>query len=96
MASKTIILCCIFMLLTQEMNADIFYKDKTTNVQPASLNEGVNTISPVNPQPTRAYRTKTILKGAAVVAAVGVAAAAGAYAIFNRAKDSDNHQEDYS
>uniref|UniRef100_A0A914YU99 Uncharacterized protein n=1 Tax=Panagrolaimus superbus TaxID=310955 RepID=A0A914YU99_9BILA len=91
MASRTVIFCCIFMLLNKEINGEgIFHTDKTDKNLPV-INDG--TIAPVNPpHPTRAYRTETLLKDAAVVAAIGAVAAAvvGAYAVYNNQKNSDH------
>uniref|UniRef100_A0AC34GNN7 Early transcribed membrane protein n=1 Tax=Panagrolaimus sp. ES5 TaxID=591445 RepID=A0AC34GNN7_9BILA len=88
MASKTIILCCIVMLLTQKINAEEIFQ-KIVPTQPAIINGSVV-------QPTRAYRTKNMLKGAAVAAAIGagIAAVVGAYSVYNnQEKNSDQQQQ---
>uniref|UniRef100_A0AC34FHT5 Uncharacterized protein n=1 Tax=Panagrolaimus sp. ES5 TaxID=591445 RepID=A0AC34FHT5_9BILA len=94
MASKTIILCCIFMLLTQEIDAGIFHKDKTTPAPVPVDNIGWNkdaVVGGAHPtqewiKPTHESKKKAILKNAIGGALTG-AAAAGVIAAIKHKKN---------
>uniref|UniRef100_A0A914YSN6 Uncharacterized protein n=1 Tax=Panagrolaimus superbus TaxID=310955 RepID=A0A914YSN6_9BILA len=94
MASKTIIFCCIFMLLAQEIDAGIFHKDKATTPAPIG-NIGWNkdaVVGGAHPtqewiKPTHESKKKAILKNAIGGALTG-AAAAGVIAAIKHKKNS--------
>uniref|UniRef100_A0A914Q6N3 Uncharacterized protein n=1 Tax=Panagrolaimus davidi TaxID=227884 RepID=A0A914Q6N3_9BILA len=90
MTSKVLIICCIFMLLNQEIDAGIFHKDKTTPVPatPAPMGWNKDAIAPTQWQPpkNKESKKKAILKNAIGGALTG-AAAAGAIAAIKHKKN---------